>query len=259
MSASEFVREDISLSAFVSDISWKHENDITRGQAAGVSMRYYPFKQHWLDVMVRGIQKEGGNTSAAWSAAWRGVYATDLLRANGNYTITYSRDTLETQESIDKGTFADQIYVNSETRILDWGVLETEFFGISRTDGNKSFGATLNPSYIIFDKPQLRVGYLFSAADSDRNPQDYYAPQQYINHMAVVSAGYEIAQGFSLQGMAGYGTARSKDKDWEKVFRYSVGLDWAVTEDWRLRFKYQRLELPTYNMDQFTLGVQYVF
>ena len=259
MSASEFVREDISLSAFVSDISWKHESDITRGQAAGVSMRYYPFKQHWLDVMVRGIQKEGGNTSAAWSAAWRGVYATDLLRANGNYTITYSRDTLETQESIDKGTFADQIYLNSETRILDWGVLETEFFGISRTDGNKSFGATLNPSYIIFDKPQLRVGYLFSAADSDRNPQEYYAPQQYINHMAVVSAGYQIAQGFSLQGMAGYGTARSKDKDWEKVFRYSLGLDWAVTEDWRLRFKYQRLELPTYNMDQFTLGVQYVF
>lgn len=259
VNASEFVREDLSVSAFVSDLSWKHESDITRGQAAGVSMRYYPFKQHWLDVMVRGIQKEGGNTMAAWSAAWRGAYATDLLRANGNYTITYSRDTLETQESINNGTFADQIFINSETRFFDWTVLETEFFGISRTDGNKTIGATLNPSYIIFDKPHLRVGYLFSAADSDRNPQEYYAPQQYTNHMAVVSAGYEIVPGFSLQGMVGYGTARSKDKDWEKVFRYSVGLDWSMTEDWRLRFKYQRLELPTYNMDQFTLGIQYVF
>ena len=106
-----------------------------------------------------------------------------MLRANGNYTVTYSRDTLETQESVTKGTFADQIFLNSETRFLDWGVLETEFFGISRTDGNKSIGATLNPSYIIFDKPQLRLGYLFSAANSDRNPPEYYAPQQYINHM----------------------------------------------------------------------------
>ncbi len=254
------VHEDLSLSAFVSDVTWGHDGKYVNGQAGGVGLRYYPFKQHWIDLMVRGVQpSDGSDGFAEWRAAWRGVYATDFLKINGTYNLVYSRESIETRESIEKGIYADRLALNTDMRILNWGVLEGEIYGINRTDGNTTRGLTLSPRYIVWDKPHLRVGYLFGMADSDRNPPEYYAPQEYINHMAVVSGEYELFKNFSLRGMLGYGMAKSKNKDWQQVLRYNGGFNWNYNEDLSLQGGYQRLELPDYTLDQYTLGISYIF
>lgn len=54
----------------------------------------------------------------------------DFLRMNGFYTMAYSRQSLETAESVKKNVYADRLALKSEARIWDWGMLQTEFFGM---------------------------------------------------------------------------------------------------------------------------------
>ena len=77
--------------------------------------------------------------------------------------------------------------------------------------------------------------------------------------MAVADASIKIFDDFSITGMFGYGSAISKDKTWEAVTRYGGGFNWAFTQDLSFQGNYQHLQLPTYTLDQFSLGVQYVF
>ena len=260
---STHIRENLAASFHVSDITWRDDDNTQHGRGVGVGLRYFPFKQHWLDLTVGGVLRDGSNNNnlgfGQWGASWRGAYATDVLNLNGIYTVSYNRESLETGQSVEDGIYADRFAFSSQTRLLNWGVLEAEAYGVSRTGGNNTKGMTVSPLYILWDKPQIRVGYLFGMADSDRNPPEYYAPQEYINHMAIASAQYEVFDGFSLRGMVGYGTAKTKGKNWEQVVRYNTQLNWQVSDDWSFNASYQRLELPAYNMDQFSLGVQYIF
>jgi len=257
--ASTFLQENLSVGASVSDLAWKSDSGSVHGQAVGVNLRYYPFKQNWVDLMVRGVMPDNSPAFLEASAAWRGVYAIDPLRINGPFTLSYTRQSLETAESIKKQIYADRLALNTEARGLDWGVLQAEFFNTLRTDGNRTVGATLSPRYILWDKPQLQVGYLFSTANSDRNPPEYYAPQEYVNHMAVASADVELFDGLHAKGFVGLGTARSKDKDWQQVLRYSFDLAWSPVEDWNLSLGYRRLEMPDYNLDEYSFNIQYIF
>ena len=259
LKASTFIQENLSVQASVSDLWWKSDHNTLHGHAVGIGLRYFPFKQHWLDLMVRDVQPDSGSSFMEARAAWRGVYSVDPLRINGPYTLSYSRQSIETAESVKKGVYADRLGLNTEARILDWGVLQAEIFGTQRTDGNRTVGGTVSPRYILWDKPQLQVGYLFSAADSDRNPADYYAPQEYVNHMAVASFDVALFDQMHVRGFAGYGTAISKNKSWEQVLRYSLDLNWVPADNWSLALGYRRLELPDYNMDEYSLNLQYVF
>lgn len=66
----------------------------------GIGVRYFPFKQHWLDLLVRDVQPDSGSSFMEARAAWRGAYSMDFLRMNGFYTMAYSRQSLETAESV---------------------------------------------------------------------------------------------------------------------------------------------------------------
>lgn len=256
---STYLQENLSIEASASNLWWKSNDNSIHGNALGLGVRYFPFKQHWLDLMVRGVQPDSGPSFLEARAAWRGVYSLDTLRINGPYTLTYNRQSIETAESIKKGVYADRLGLNTQARILDWGLLQAEVFGTQRTDGNRTLGGSVSPRYIVWDKPQLQVGYLFSTANSDRKPADYYAPQEYVNHMAVASFDVALLDQMHVRGFAGYGTAISKNKNWENVLRYSLDLSWVPTDNWSLGLGYRRLELPDYNMDEYSLNLQYVF
>ena len=259
LKAATFVQENLAIMGSVSDLSWRSDNNSLHGHAVGIGLRYFPFKQHWLDLMVRDVQPDSGSSFMEARAAWRGVYSLDTLRINGPYTLAYSRQSIETAESVKDGVYADRLALNTEARVLDWGVLQAEVFGVQRTDGNRTLGGTVSPRYILWDKPQLQVGYLFSTADSDRNPDSYYAPQQYVNHMAVASFDVALLDQMHVRGFAGYGTAISKNRTWENVLRYSIDLSWVPVDNWSLALGYRRMELPDYNMDEYSLNLQYIF
>ena len=88
-------------------------------------------------------------------AAWRGAYSADLLRINGPYTIAYSRQSLETAESISKRVYEDRLDLSTEARVLDRGVLLAEIFGEQRTDGNRTLGAMIWQARPLEKQPEI--------------------------------------------------------------------------------------------------------
>jgi len=256
---STHVTEKLALSATTSDIIWGTSDKAEHGYSVGAGLRYYALPQHWLDLSAQDVMRDKGSSFARWDAAWHGAYATDFLNFNGTYDLSYGRAPIETLESIEKEIYADQFAVNTQARVLDRVSLEAQLFGVLRTDGNNTKGVSFSPKLIIWEKPNIRVGYQFNAADSDQNPDAYYAPQEYYNHMAVMDASVEIFENFSINGMYGYGTAISKDKDWENVTRYGGGFTMAIAQSLNIQGNYQHLQLPSYTLDQYSLGVQYIF
>lgn len=259
MHASTHVRENLAISVMTSDIIWASNEKAEHGYAVGAGLRYYAMPQHWLDMSAQDVMRDKGSNFARWKATWHGAYATDVLKFNGIYDITYGRDSIETLESVDQKIYADQFTASTQARLLNWLSLEAQVFDISRTDGNNTRGLNFSPKLILWEKPAIRIGYLFNTADSDSHPKAYYAPQEYYSHMAVMDASVKIFDDFSITGMFGYGSAISKDRTWEAATRYGGGLNWALTQDLSLQGNYQHLQLPTYTLDQFSLGVQYIF
>lgn len=51
---STHIRENLAAFLHVSDITWRDDDNTQHGQGFGVGLRYYPFKQHWLDLTVGG-------------------------------------------------------------------------------------------------------------------------------------------------------------------------------------------------------------
>ena len=257
--ASTHVRENLALSIVASDIIWATRDKAEHGYAVGAGLRYYVMPQHWLDLSAQDVMRDKGSGFARWKAAWHGAYATNAFKLNGIYDISYGRDSIETLESVDQEIYANQFTASTQARLFNWVSLEAQIYDISRTDGNNTRGLNFSPKLILWDKPVIRIGYLFNTADSDSHPKAYYAPQEYYNHMAVADASIKIFDDFSITGMFGYGSAISKDKTWEAVTRYGGGFNWAFTQDLSFQGNYQHLQLPTYTLDQFSLGVQYVF
>ena len=53
--------------------------------------------------------------------------------------------------------------------------------------------------------------------------------------------------------------ARSKDRDWEQVVRYSLDLNWVPVDNWNVALGFRRMEMPDYSMDEYLLNLQYIF
>lgn len=260
MTFSTHVTDRVALSGHVSALSWGNDDGTTKGMAGGIGLRVYPFSQHWVDLSVRGVTPDDGYDSfGEWSVAWNGAHAMDFLNLNGRYQLLYQRESIETRESIEEGIYADRFSLNGEFRYLNWGVFAYDAFAVARTDGNNTFGLSLRPGYILLDKPLIQIDYHFDLADSDRNPDEYYAPKGYQSHMASISIRHNVTEWLSVNAMARYGLAKSESRDWDSVFRYGAGISVKITESLSFETGYRRLELPDYKMNTFTMGLQYVF
>lgn len=254
------INDSVSLSASAAGVFWGNDGGHAKGWAGGLGMRVYACNQHWLDLNARVIVPESGNdTYGEWGVAWTGVYSTDFLDINGRYTLLYQREGIETLESMEEGIYADRFALNGDLRVLNWGVLGYDFYGITRTDGNNTVGMSLKPGYIVWDKPHVQFAYHLDLADSDRNPDEYWAPKQYQSHMAAATVKHALTDWLSAEAFARYGRARSEGNSWREVLRYGAGFSLDVTETIKLDANYRKLKLPGYEMDTVYTGLQIIF
>lgn len=69
---STFLQENLSVLGSVADLFWESDHNSLHGRAVGIGVRYFPFKQHWLDLLVRDVQPRqrfflyGGARGMAW-------------------------------------------------------------------------------------------------------------------------------------------------------------------------------------------------
>lgn len=150
------------------------------GKSLGVGARYYFRPENYVQGEVRGVSPNaGGKTYLEAHALWNGRFANEALRADGQFSLEYHREGIETYRAQDARIRANRFAVNTSTRVADWWDVDLDAYAITRTDGNDTWGMMFRPTYRFTEMPQFRFGYWFAAADSDRNPDEYYAPVEY--------------------------------------------------------------------------------
>lgn len=260
LTITDYVTEKFSLYATTSIINWDSAGESARGEALGGGFRYHLFDDHWLEGRLRAVRVTGADSFADWALAWRGVASADFLGFNGIYQFQYSRESMETLESIEEGVYADRLSLTGNFRFLNWGVLESNVYTTLRTDGNQTTGLSLHPAWIVWDKPNLRLGYRLDMADSDQNPDEYYAPEAYQAHLATVRVEHQLTPWLRVNAVAEYGMGKSRGTDgWENITRCGGDVSLAVTDSLSVDAGYRKLQLPDYESDQVTGGLTWVF
>ncbi len=235
---------------------WEDRRNRMNGESAGVGARYYFRPENYLLADFRGVNvRDGGGSYLEADAVWHGYYSTDTLRANGTFDFEYHREGIEAIGAQEKKIRANRWVANTSTRVANFWDIDANAYYIHRTDSNNTAGMYLRPTYRFKEIPQLRFGYWFAAADSDRNPDEYYAPVGYLAHQAVGMYRQRVTDKLSLTGLASWGRARTEGSGWKTVFRFNAGFAWNVTEKVNISGNYQYLKLPDYTLRQYGLAL----
>jgi tetratricopeptide (TPR) repeat protein len=254
------VSERLLLSVGASWLEWGRGSRNTAGQALGFGARWFTFDDHWLDASLRLVRPEEGNSAfLEGSFAWNGLLALDALRFNGAFTARYARESLESLESIEQDIYADHLSLSGDFRFLDRGLLIGSADLILRTDGNTTQRLMLRPGFLLCDEPIIELGYQLEIADSDRDPDAYYAPQGYQSHLATLRIEYALTPWLSLDGNVQYGRASTRDASDREVLRYGARAALTITDSLSLDMGYRKLKLPNYALDTATIGLRWEF
>lgn len=260
--ASFHLTKRLALSARVGLHQWKDEEGRVNGTSVGVGARYYFYPGNFLEGEVRGFAVDNGAKDyVEFHGRWHGIYNLSPFnyRFNGTFDLEYHHEGIETRKAQLAGIMADRFQINTNSRINNWWDVDANAYYVTRDDGNDTWGVLFRPTYRIKDIPQLRIGYWFAMADSDRNPDEYYAPVDYMAHQAVAIYRHSLTEKLSINALAAAGMAKSGDDDWRFVWRVNAGFSYQISQCIQLSGGVQYLKLPDYTLRSFSmsLGVRF--
>lgn len=241
---------------------WKSGSDdqVMNGQSLGVGLRYYFKPLNYLQAEIRGVNVGGEGTSyAEFHSYWHGRYRFDRICADGAFTFEYHREGLENYKAQREKIRANRFAANTSTRVADRWDIDLNLYYVNRTDGNDTVGMLFRPMYRFSDRPEFRFGYWFAAADSDRNPDEYYAPVKYMAHQAVATYQHQITKKLSVTSLGSYGIAKTEDTEWRNVLRANAGISYRLNDCVNISARYQYLKLPDYTLRQYGASLEVRF
>ncbi len=165
---------------------------------------------------------------------------------SGFLTLSASREEIETVEALRANIDADIYALRTYTRLRDRWDLFADLSQTDRSDGNDTTMLDGRLLYRVQEWPYTGIGWRFRLADSDRDPPEYWAPeqlQQHQLHVAVRGAWGKLSYAASAE--AGY--ARERDTDWRFVWGTRGSVDYAVTRRFSLTGELGYFESPDYN------------
>jgi tetratricopeptide (TPR) repeat protein len=147
---------------------------------------------------------------------------------SGYLMLAASREEIETVEALRANIDANTYALRTYTRLSDLFDLFADVSEIERSDGNNTEMLDGRLLYRLQEWPYVGVGWRFRFADSDRDPPEYWAPEQLQQHQAHISVrGSWGRLSGSMSAEAGY--AEEKDTSWQFVWGARGGLDYALT------------------------------
>ncbi|EHJ49113.1 hypothetical protein DFW101_3113 [Solidesulfovibrio carbinoliphilus subsp. oakridgensis] len=230
------------------------------GQDLTVGGRWFFHPGSWLEVQGQLTSTEAGpGTWANGQATLHGPLAPKGVKVDGTWDIQAAHERIDTVEAISARIMANRLSLFSHNRILDFWDLFLNLHGIARTDGNNTASADGRLLRRLMEFPLLSLGYAFQFATSDRNPMEYWAPQNLATHLAYAAFGYSPARWFNVNGSLGYGTSSDRNDGWREVWRANAGMDITLKERLKLSLKYSYFSTPNYNLSEAWAGINYTF
>ena len=254
--ADGFVRQYLRLGGLADYNRWQADGlGDERGTRIGVSGLWYLQPQIWLEGRIWQLQMEGALDDILGGQAvlhlpnrWLGGYA----------ELSYSRDEIETVEALRADIQADTYGIDTYSRLFDKVDAFVNGRLIDRTDGNTTWLLFGRLVYRLKEWPYLGAGYLFRFGDSDRDPPEYWAPENLEQHQLYASLrGGWRSFTYSLSGQVGY--SREWQTDWQFIWGGNARLDWLLTRRLSLFLEGVYQESSTYNRTTATAGAAYRF
>lgn len=241
---------------------WENGDDGQKmhGQSLSLGFRYYFKPMQYFMAELRGVNVGGEGTSyAELHTYWHGRYTMDSICADGFFNLEYHREGIESYKAQRGKIRANRFVASTSTRIADRWDIDLNAYYTNRTDGNDTIGMLFRPMYRFSDRPEFRFGYWFAAADSDRNPDEYYAPVKYMAHQLVATYQHNITEKLSVNALGSYGRAKTEDTGWRTVMRANAGVAYRFNDCVNISGGYQYLKLPDYTLRQYTAALEVRF
>ena len=230
------------------------------GQDLTVGGRWFFHPEYWLEVQGQLTTTNGGpGPWANGQATLHGPLAPKGAKIDGTWDIQAAHERIDTVEAISDQIMANRLSLFTHNRILDFWDLFLNVHGISRTDGNNTGSIDGRLLRRLTEFPMFSLGYAFQFANSDRNPIQYWAPQDLATHLAYGSFGYSPTRWFNVNGSLGYGTSSDRNNSWREVWRANAGMDITMRDRLKLSLKYSYFSTPDYNLNEAWASITYTF
>jgi len=177
---------------------------------------------------------------------------------NGSITPSFSRDEIETVEALRAEIYAETYRLGTYTRLMDVFDLYADVMQITRSDNNDTTLLDGRLLYRVSEWPYLGIGWRFRIADSDRDPPEYWAPEELQQHMLHITlrGEWQRLSGF-VSAEAGY--AKERDTNWEFVWSARSRGTLALTSSLDLFGEIRWTQSPNYERLQGLIGARAKF
>ncbi len=176
----------------------------------------------------------------------------------GYIELEADRQEVDTVEAIREKTMANTYTLYTYSRIKDFWDLYADFSYTARSDNNDTSMAEGRFGYRFHEWPFLGAGYAFRFADSDRSPDEYWAPVKLQQHqLYAASRGAYKNLHYSLSVRAGY--AEEEDTDWRFVWGTRLTVSYLIFSRLSLNGEINYLESPVYDRTAWLLGISFRF
>lgn len=220
------------------------------GIRAGLAGKAFLAPQVWLDANIWHLDMDdvddltGGEAMLHLPFRW----------TSGYVELSGSRDEIETVESLRAGIYADMYRIHNYSRIADRYDLFASVMSQQRSDENDTLSAEGRLLYRVREWPYVGLGYHVRLGDSDRDPPEYWAPEELEQHQAHLNIRRTAGRSrLTLSGDAGY--ARERAADWRFVWGANGTIEITLYRHLSLRLQGQYHESPTYERASGTLGL----
>ncbi len=237
-----FLNERVRLGGTADRNRWETDgNGHESGTRLGLIGQAYLAPQVWLSGRLWRLGMDDLDHHWGGAAALR--LPNPLL--SGYLALTASREEIETVEALRANIDANTYGLRTYTRLIEVLDLFADLSHIQRSDGNDTAMLEGRLLYRFKEWPYVGAGWRFRFADSDRNPPEYWAPEELEQHQLHVNLrGTWSRLSGTVSADAGY--ARQRDTDWRFVWGARGSAELFLTKRFSLNGELGWFEGPDY-------------
>ncbi len=257
-----YALEDLQARAHVAQISWERR-DLAHVEAAevGVGLRYHLAPEYWVDGDVAVQVTDVDNQAVVLGqASLRGpIHLEEILGLNGHYTLQYAHERIDTAEAVQSGTTQHRISLRTNARVADFWDINANGHYYYRTDHNEGWSVDGSVIRRLWENPGLGVGYGFQFANSDTNPEEYYAPVHLSMHLLRTRGILQLSNSTSFTFNSGLGVAQEDGEPWTGVWQADASLRTQLMDELFLDIGGAHVGRPDYEIWRASGEIMYRF
>ena len=220
-----YVSERLRLGAAVDRDRWATDGIGSEyGTRVGLRGLAYLWPEIWLDGKLWYLDMDDLDHHWGGEASLR--LPNPLL--SGHLYLVAMREEIETVEALRENIDANTYALRTYTRLCDMYDLYANLSQIDRSDGNDTTMLDGKLLYRLHEWPYVGIGWRFRYADSDRDPPEYWAPEELEQHQLHINVrGAWDRWVYTVSGEAGY--ARESGTDWRFVWGVRGNVNYVLS------------------------------